>query len=410
MYTPLSLEGGSMAGSPPPASPGGALSREQLYAPLTDYLPGGAPLGGAPAASASAASASAASASAASASAAAASALRIHPSVRESALAEHLAAVSAAYVSDPALGGAGTRGNGGTSVDRRAMASRIRQRSLQLVGGGLLTGTAAAADVVDWGRSPEPGANFSPPGPGGAVGASRRSRRRRRAERGTRPYGSCSGTRRRRREEELLRGGKGGTGPPLDGPADTAALLALNGMWCQYVRSLLGLEEQEENDGTARGTDGARPPLVAVPGSQYPRTQSRLSEVLGGAEAIGSYVRIVRCAAALSYVGEEGVVVSDSRNAWRVAVARPAGGGSTADGKKTSGDGGGGEGSSSVPSASPSEPRIRWRVRVVPKRGSELAYRIDVLERKGGAGGHGGGGREGNRRMSWYVSMKQPTA
>ena len=75
-----------MAGSPPPASPGGALSREQLYAPLTDYLPGGAPLGGAPAASASAASASA---------------LRIHPSVRESALAEHLAAVSAAYVSDP---------------------------------------------------------------------------------------------------------------------------------------------------------------------------------------------------------------------------------------------------------------------------------------------------------------------
>ena len=80
-----------MAGSPPPASPGGALSREQLYAPLTDYLPGGAPLGGAPAASASAASASAA----------AASALRIHPSVRESALAEHLAAVSAAYVSDP---------------------------------------------------------------------------------------------------------------------------------------------------------------------------------------------------------------------------------------------------------------------------------------------------------------------
>ena len=80
-----------MAGSPPPASPGGALSREQLYAPLTDYLPGGAPLGGAPAASASAASASAASASA----------LRIHPSVRESALAEHLAAVSAAYVSDP---------------------------------------------------------------------------------------------------------------------------------------------------------------------------------------------------------------------------------------------------------------------------------------------------------------------
>jgi len=200
MYTPLSLEGGSMAGSPPPASPGGALSREQLYAPLTDYLPGGAPLGGAPAASASAASASAA----------AASALRIHPSVRESALAEHLAAVSAAYVSDPALGGAGTRGNGGTSVDRRAMASRIRQRSLQLVGGGLLTGTAAAADVVDWGRSPEPGANFSPPGPGGAVGASRRSRRRRRAERGTRPYGSCSGTRRRRREEELLRGGQGG--------------------------------------------------------------------------------------------------------------------------------------------------------------------------------------------------------
>ena len=95
-----------MAGSPPPASPGGALSREQLYAPLTDYLPGGAPLGGAPAASASAvsasaASASAASASAASASAAAASALRIHPSVRESALAEHLAAVSAAYVFDP---------------------------------------------------------------------------------------------------------------------------------------------------------------------------------------------------------------------------------------------------------------------------------------------------------------------
>ena len=86
MYTPLSLEGGSMAGSPPPASPGGALSREQLYAPLTDYLPGGAPPGGAPAASASAASASA---------------LRIHPSVRESALAEHLAAVSAAYVSDP---------------------------------------------------------------------------------------------------------------------------------------------------------------------------------------------------------------------------------------------------------------------------------------------------------------------
>ena len=86
MYTPLSLEGGSMASSPPPASPGGALSREQLYAPLTDYLPGGAPLGGAPAASASAASASA---------------LRIHPSVRESALAEHLAAVSAAYVSDP---------------------------------------------------------------------------------------------------------------------------------------------------------------------------------------------------------------------------------------------------------------------------------------------------------------------
>ena len=75
-----------MAGSPPPASPGGALSREQLYAPLTAYLPGGAPLGGAPAASASAASASA---------------LRIHPSVRESALAEHLAAVSAAYVSDP---------------------------------------------------------------------------------------------------------------------------------------------------------------------------------------------------------------------------------------------------------------------------------------------------------------------
>ena len=75
-----------MAGSPPPASPGGALSREQLYAPLTDYLPGGAPPGGAPAASASAASASA---------------LRIHPSVRESALAEHLAAVSAAYVSDP---------------------------------------------------------------------------------------------------------------------------------------------------------------------------------------------------------------------------------------------------------------------------------------------------------------------
>ena len=75
-----------MASSPPPASPGGALSREQLYAPLTDYLPGGAPLGGAPAASASAASASAASASA----------LRIHPSVRESALAEHLAAVSAA--------------------------------------------------------------------------------------------------------------------------------------------------------------------------------------------------------------------------------------------------------------------------------------------------------------------------
>ena len=51
-----------MAGSPPPASPGGALSREQLYAPLTDYLPGGAPLGGAPAASASAASASVASA------------------------------------------------------------------------------------------------------------------------------------------------------------------------------------------------------------------------------------------------------------------------------------------------------------------------------------------------------------
>ena len=75
-----------MAGSPPPASPGGALSREQLYAPLTDYLPGGAPPGGAPAASASAASASA---------------LRIHPAVRESALAEHLAAVSAAYVSDP---------------------------------------------------------------------------------------------------------------------------------------------------------------------------------------------------------------------------------------------------------------------------------------------------------------------
>ena len=75
-----------MAGSPPPASPGGALSREQLYAPLTDYLPGGAPPGGAPAASASAASASA---------------LRIHPSVRESALAEHLAAVSAAYVFDP---------------------------------------------------------------------------------------------------------------------------------------------------------------------------------------------------------------------------------------------------------------------------------------------------------------------
>ena len=64
----------------------GALSREQLYAPLTDYLPGGAPPGGAPAASASAASASA---------------LRIHPSVRESARAEHLAAVSAAYVFDP---------------------------------------------------------------------------------------------------------------------------------------------------------------------------------------------------------------------------------------------------------------------------------------------------------------------
>ena len=268
-----------MAGSPPPASPGGALSREQLYAPLTDYLPGGAPLGGAPAASASAASTSAASASAASASAAAASALRIHPSVRESALAEHLAAVSAAYVSDPALGGAGTRGNGGTSVDRRAMASRIRQRSLQLVGGGLLTGTAAAADVVDWGRSPEPGANFSPPGPGGAVGASRRSRRRRRAERGNRPYGSCSGTRRRRREEELLRGGKGGTGPPLDGPADTAALLALNGMWCQYVRSLLGLgggggggggggeRRHREGDGRGAAPAGGGP---GVPVSPHP--------------------------------------------------------------------------------------------------------------------------------------------
>jgi len=442
------VTGGSRTASPTPsaasslkppsalAAAGSTLSKESLYAPLTTYI-------------SRATTANAADTSAQSAEASApgnrptstgssskrsrrskspppaTSAYKAIPSnIRESSLIDHLTAISATYhcptSASTLLNGIGAglgKNNGGQGLGRRAYEDRIKQRSLVLLGGGLMTGVAGTAGVLHGaagvaGDGGEGGEQQQPQFLSkSAVEVSRSKRRKRKRERGHRVRGSISNRERKRRLNALngRRGDKvrvegdgvsskqkanGASSLPSSakqqsGTSTTDALFALNDVWNDYIRKLLGLK-RDSDDGAV---NQLKVPAKGKNNILSPRTPAEISAVLSSAELIGAYVKIARCDSSRSYVGKEGIVVDTTLNTWRIAI--PSAVLNTGKGEKKSkdeNDTGAGKDGTSRPHAETAEDEAKvtpiWKERIVPKRRSELAFTI-ITENDGSDGDAG---------------------
>ena len=318
---------------------GTTLSKESLYAPLTTYLPKAKGTAAQDDDDATASGSGKGRKSPTSADSL--KFLNIPRELREPALLDHLSTISSTY-HHPTLsaslmsGGSGSsdghsppqattpramgmgRNNGGQALPRRSYEDRLVQRSLVLVGGGLMTsvvGTDGIAAATDGGVGADGG---DQPMSRHVVDVSRSQRRRRRKDRGHRVRGSISNSERKRRE--MTRGEMEATANPAEDGGNVNrkrkrsasthghdALLRLNDMWNAYIFQLLGLEPTTEG---AKKTIGKR-------------SAAQLSTLLSTAELIGAFVKIDRCDSSKSYVGKEGIVVGCTANTWRIAVPGP---------------------------------------------------------------------------------------
>ena len=375
-------------------TPGTTLSKESLYAPLTAYLP-----------KKQAAAAAAASTTTpgdkdkmdgrVGRKSPAPGGIKFHSiprELREAALLDHLSAVSSAYhhptmSASLASGNRESRGmgrnNGGRSLPRRSYEDRLLQRSLVLVGGGLMTSSVAGSSGgIDGDGGNEPSASASRH----AVDVSRAQRRKRRRERGHRVRGSISNSERKRRdvareeksEKEAAAGNitkAGGDDSPNKskkrkrGKATYAQdiLLKLNDMWNNYICKLLEMEQNPDKAGSDRKE----------------RSTTELSALLSSAELIGAFVRIDKCDASRAYVGREGIVVDSTANAWRIALPRPVVE-KKRKGKKEKAGAGDVEGTKDDAPSKSNEKEddttvfVVWKEVVVPKIRSSLSFAIDT--------------------------------
>ena len=338
--------------------------------------------------------------------------LNIPRELREPALLEHLSAISATYhhptmsasLTSGAAGSDGSpkahtatprakakamgmgRNNGGRALPRRSYEDRLLQRSLVLVGGGLMTsvvGTDGIAATSTGDANGGGGADGGPDQPASrhVVDVSRAQRRRRRRGRGHRIRGSISNSERKRRELEggettvesaAMQAEDKGDGSRKrkrsNGAHGHDTLLRLTDMWNAYISKLLGLEQD---------ADGA--PTTSSRKSIWKRSAAEMSALLSTAELIGAFVKIDRCDASRSYVGKEGVVVDSTANTWRIAIPKPVIGKT----KKKQKDESDGKGSRDIEKNSNGERKdikslgIVWREVVVPKRRSRLSFSVD---------------------------------
>ena len=383
--------GVSSSGGGGSSIPGTTLSKESLYAPLTAYLP---KKQAAAAASPTPGDKKDGRVGRKSPGDGGLKFQSIPRELREAALLDHLSTVSSAYhhptmSASLASGNRESRGmgrnNGGRSLPRRSYEDRLLQRSLVLVGGGLMTSSVAGANRIDGGDgSTEPSASASRH----AVDVSRAQRRKRRRERGHRVRGSISNSERKRREvarEEATTTERAaadvGTSTKARG-VDVSAkgskkrkrgdaiyahetLLKLNDMWNGYICKLLGLEPNPDDGTTPR------------------RSTAELSALLSSAELIGAFVRIDKCDASRAYVGREGIVVDSTVNAWRIALPRPVVE-KKRKGKKEKAGADDVEGTKDDAPSKSNEKEddttvfVVWKEVVVPKIRSSLSFAIDT--------------------------------
>ena len=382
---------------------GTTLSKESLYAPLTTYIPKGSARQTAQ--EDDNASSNKGRKSPTPDGGGAVKFLNIPRELREPALLDHLSTISATYhhptMSASLMSGAASatgdclkasctskakamgmgRNNGGQALPRRSYEDRLLQRSLVLVGGGLMTSVVGTDGMEAADTSGETGVGgaegVDQPLSRHVVDVSRAQRRRRRKDRGHRVRGSISNSERRRRglerEYTNAQAKDGGevnrkrTRGTTTYAHDT--LLQLNDMWNAYISRLLGLEQ---NDGDAATTSSKK--------SIRKRSAAELSTLLSTAEIIGAYVTIDRCDASKSYVGKEGIVVDSTANTWRVAIPKPVMGKMK---KKQKGESDGKESRDVVEKKSNGERKdvkslgIVWREVVVPRRRSRLSFSVD---------------------------------
>ena len=368
---------------------GTTLSKESLYAPLTTYLPKKQ------AAAASATTSSDKNDGRGRKSPGGIKFQSIPRELREAALVDHLSTISSAY-HHPTLSaslasgnresmGMG-RNNGGRSLPRRSYEDRLLQRSLVLVGGGLMTSSVAGSSGgIDGDGGNEPSASASRH----VVDVSRAQRRKRRRERGHRVRGSISNSERKRREMAREEGIATATAGGVDvstnnskkrkrGNATYAhdTLLKLNEIWNSYISQLLGLEQNPDN--------GTMPSLLAVAGSnRQRRSTAELSALLSSAELVGGFVRIDRCDASRAYMGREGIVVDSTANAWRIALPRPVIEKKKKEKEKMDGADDKEEKTDDAPNQSNEEEddttvSVVWKEVVVAKTRSTLSFTIDT--------------------------------
>ena len=378
---------------------GTTLSKESLYAPLTTYLPKK---------QAAATGTSDKNDGDGRKSPVAGSGIRfqsIPRELREAALLDHLSTISSAYhhptmsaslAADnrertTAMAAGMGRNNGGQSLPRRSYEDRLLQRSLVLVGGGLMTSSAVGSSGIIDGDGTETSVSRH------VVDVSRAQRRKRRRDRGHRVRGSISNSERKRREvvrEEKAEKSSGAAGTSTKSGGDDTpnnskkrkrgnaiyaddTLLKLNDMWNAYICKLLGLEHNPD--------DGTTPRLPAEESSNRKRrSTAELSALLSSAELIGAFVRIDRCDASRAYVGREGIVVDSTANAWRIALPKPMVEKKAKRGKeKEAGAGDEEETTDGAPNKSNEEEdattvSVVWKETVVPKSRSSLSFAIDT--------------------------------
>ena len=383
---------------------GTTLSRESLYAQLTTYIPKASPKQ----TTQDDDNASSSGKGRKSPTSDGVKFLSIPRELREPVLLDHLSTISSTYhhptMSASLMSGAASatgdslkansiskakamgmgRNNGGQALPRRSYEDRLLQRSLVLVGGGLMT-SVVGTDGMEAAASGEAGGGGADGGDQPLsrhmVDVSRAQRRRRRKDRGHRVRGSISNSERERRElargeveSTFIRAEVGGNANRKRKRSTTTlhdqdVLLRLNDMWNAYMSKLLGLE-QNDDDTT---TTSSKKPI------RKRRSAAELSALLSTAELIGAFVKIDRCDASKSYVGKEGIVVDSTANTWRIAIPKPVMGKvkkkqkGESDGEKVKGD----EMTSNEAKRGTKMLGVVWREVIVPRKKSALSFAID---------------------------------